>query len=91
MQSLGSEVGAKEPVMAQQDMPLHLRDTAVATRLDAQFEAIHLRLDALDRRLEQRLAEIRVKQEEDLMLLKAMSCQLRGRVERVERRHSRTG
>jgi hypothetical protein len=57
--------------------------------LDAQFEALHLRLDAQDRRLEQRLAEIRVKQEEDLMLVKAMSCQLRGRVERVERRNVR--
>jgi hypothetical protein len=77
--------------MAQQSMPPHPPDAAMAMRLDAQFESIHLRLDALDRRLEQRLAEIRVKQEEDLMLLKAMSCQLRGRVERVERRHSRSG
>lgn len=64
-------------------------DSTLASRLDAQFEALHLRLDALDRRLEQRLAEIRVKQEEDLMLVKAMSCQLRGRVERVERRNVR--
>jgi hypothetical protein len=77
--------------MAQQHLPSRLPDAETATRLDAQFEAIHLRLDALDRRLEQRLAEIRVKQEEDLMLVKAMSCQLRGRVERVERRHSRSG
>jgi hypothetical protein len=75
--------------MAQQDMPPHLPDMASISCLEAQFEAIHLRLDAMDRRLEQRLGEIRVKQEEDLMLLKAMSCQLRGRVERVERRHSR--
>jgi hypothetical protein len=77
--------------MAQQHLPSRLPDAETAARLDAQFEAIHLRLDALDRRLEQRLAEIRVKQEEDLMLVKAMSCQLRGRVERVERRHSRSG
>jgi hypothetical protein len=77
--------------MAQQDMPPRLSDAATATPcLDAQFEAIHLRLDALDRRLEQRTAEIRVKQEEELMLVKAMSCQLRGRVERVDRRHSRS-
>lgn len=55
----------------------------------AQFEALHARLDALDRRIELRLAEIRVKQDEDLMLLKAMSCQLRGRIGRVERKNGR--
>ena len=78
--------------MAQHGMSQsHIPESAMAARLDAHFEAIHLRLDALDRRLEQRLAEIRVKQEEDLMLLKAMSCQLRGRVERVERRTARGG
>ena len=66
-------------------------DEALARRLDAHFEALHQRLDALDRRLEQRLTEVRAKQEEDLMLLKAMSCQLRGRVERAERRVSRGG
>ncbi len=59
--------------------------------VDREIEAIHRRLDALDRRLEQRLAEIRVKQEEELMLIKAMSCQLRGRVERADRRGLRTG
>jgi hypothetical protein len=78
--------------MAQHGMSQsHTPEPALATRLDAHFEAIHRRLDALDRRLEQRLGEIRVKQEEDLMLLKAMSCQLRGRVERVERRAARGG
>ncbi|HTM33964.1 MAG TPA: hypothetical protein VL263_21785 [Vicinamibacterales bacterium] len=59
--------------------------------VDREIEAVHRRLDALDRRLEQRLAEIRVKQEEELMLIKAMSCQLRGRVERADRRGSRAG
>ena len=63
----------------------------IARRLDAHFEALHQRLDSLDRRLDQRLGEVRAKQEEDLMLLKAMSCQLRGRVERVERRSARGG
>jgi hypothetical protein len=57
--------------------------------VEAHFEALHARLDALDRRVELRLAEIRVKQDEDLMLLKAMSCQLRGRVGRAERRTGR--
>lgn len=66
-------------------------DEALARRLDAHFEALHQRLDALDRRLDQRITEVRAKQEEDLMLLKAMSCQLRGRVERAERRGSRAG
>lgn len=66
-------------------------DEALARRLDAHFEALHQRLDSLDRRLDQRLGEVRAKQEEDLMLLKAMSCQLRGRVERVERRSARGG
>jgi hypothetical protein len=57
--------------------------------VDREIESVHRRLDALDRRLEQRLAEIRVKQEEELMLIKALSCQLRGRVERADRRGSR--
>ena len=48
------------------------------------------RLDALDRRLDTRLAEIRARQEEEIMLLKALSCQLRSRVERVERRAARS-
>lgn len=61
----------------------------LASLVEAQFEALHARLDALDRRIEQRIAELRLKQEEDLMLLKAMSCQLRGRVGRVERRPGR--
>jgi hypothetical protein len=64
-------------------------DPALAQAVEAQFEALHARLEALDRRVELRLAEIRVKQDEDLMLLKAMSCQLRGRVGRVERRNGR--
>ena len=59
--------------------------------VDREIAAVHRRLDALDRRLEQRLAEIRVKQEEELMLIKALSCQLRGRVERAERRGSHAG
>jgi hypothetical protein len=68
------------------DSPDH---DALIVRLDAHFDALHRRLDALDRRIEQRMAELRIKQEEDLMLVKAMSCQLRGRVERVERRGGR--
>lgn len=77
--------------MTQHGMAHSPAATPAIAGLDAQFEAIHLRLDALDRRIEQRLAEIRVKQEEDLMLVKAMSCQLRGRVGRVERRQARSG
>ena len=78
--------------MAQQSTSqAHASEGGLAAIIEAQFDVIQLRLDALDRRLEQRLAEIRVKQEEDLMLLKAISCQLRGRVERVERRTSRGG
>lgn len=65
--------------------------TPLAATLEREFEALHRRLDAMDRRLDQRVAEIRAKQEEDLMLLKAVSCQLRGRVERAERRGSRPG
>ena len=58
-------------------------------RLGERFEALHQRMEGMERRAEQRFAEIRVKQEEDIQLLKAMSCQLRGRVERVERRAGR--
>jgi arginine/ornithine N-succinyltransferase beta subunit len=58
-------------------------------RLGERFEALHQRMEAMERRADQRFAEIRVKQEEDIQLLKAMSCQLRGRVERVERRAGR--
>lgn len=65
------------------------RDATLAAAFVAQFEALHARLDALDRRFEQRIAELRLKQDEDLMLLKAMSCQLRGRVGRAERRPGR--
>ncbi|HQZ39610.1 MAG: hypothetical protein IT180_05370 [Acidobacteria bacterium] len=64
---------------------------AMEERLSAQLTELRARLDALDRRFDQRCAEIRSKQDEDLMLLKAMSCQLRGRVERVERRAGRSG
>ena len=58
-------------------------------RLGERFEALHQRMEAMERRADQRFAEIRVKQEEVIQLLKAMSCQLRGRVERVERRAGR--
>jgi hypothetical protein len=64
-------------------------DPTLAQAVAAHFEALHARLDALDRRVDLRLAEIRVKQDEDLMLLKAMSCQLRGRAGRAERRTGR--
>jgi hypothetical protein len=64
-------------------------EQGIASRLEAQFDALHRRLDAMDRRIDQRLAEVRAKQDEDLILLKAMSCQLRGRVERMERRSAR--
>ena len=65
--------------------------TELAVRLEQEFESLHRRLDTLDRRLDQRIGELRAKQEEDLMLIKAMSCQLRGRVERAARRGSRAG
>jgi hypothetical protein len=61
------------------------------TVIEQQFEVVNRRLDALDRRIDHRFAEVRVKQEEELMLIKAMSCQLRGRVERADRRGSRAG
>jgi hypothetical protein len=61
----------------------------LAAAIEREFAMLHRRLDVLDRRLEQRFGEVRIKQEEDLMLVKAMSCQLRGRVERAERRGSR--
>ncbi len=64
---------------------------ALERRLGERFDAVQRQVDALDRRVEHRLAEVRAKQEEDLMLAKAMSCQLRGRVERAERRASRGG
>ena len=59
---------------------------ALEQRLGARFDALNQRLNSLTRQADQHHAEIRAKQEEDIMLLKAMSCQLRGRVERVERR-----
>jgi hypothetical protein len=62
---------------------------ALEQRLGARFEALHQRIDTLNRRADQHHAELRAKQDEDIMLLKAMSCQLRGRVERVERRAAR--
>jgi hypothetical protein len=58
-------------------------------RLCERFDQVQRRFDALDWRLDHKLAEIRAKQDEDIMLLKAMSCQLRGRVERIERRTTR--
>jgi hypothetical protein len=63
----------------------------LAPAMEREIEALHRRIEALDRRLDQRLGEIRAKQEEELMLIKAMSCQLRGRVERADRRGSRVG
>lgn len=63
--------------------------SALERRLAERFDAVQRQIDALDRRIDHRMAEVRAKQEEDLMLLKAMSCQLRGRVERVERRAAR--
>ena len=62
-----------------------------APAVDRQIAMLTSRLDALERRLDQRFGEIRAKQEEELMLIKAMSCQLRGRVERADRRGSRPG
>jgi hypothetical protein len=61
------------------------------TEIEQQFEVVHRRLDALDRRIDHRFGEVRVKQEEELMLIKALSCQLRGRGERADRRGSRAG
>ena len=61
------------------------------SEIEQQFEVVHRRLDALDRRIDHRFGEVRVKQEEELMLIKALSCQLRGRVERADRRGSRAG
>lgn len=63
--------------------------SALERRLGERFDAVQRQIDALDRRVEHRVAEVRAKQEEDLMLVKAMSCQLRGRVERAERRGPR--
>jgi hypothetical protein len=62
-----------------------------SARLAEQMTQLQQRLDAVDRRVDQRLAELRAKQEEDLMLLKALSCQLRGRVDRADRRSGRSG
>ena len=59
----------------------------MARRWAERFEAHSPPDGRVDRRRGQRLAEIRVKQEEEFMLIKAMSCQLRGsRVERADRR-----
>jgi len=73
--------------------PLDLcaRLLAFEERLITHLADLRTRIDALDRRVDQRVAEVRAKQEEDLILLKAMSCQLRGRVERAERRAVRGG
>jgi predicted metal-dependent peptidase len=65
-------------------------EPAWGTRLAEQVAQLQQRLDAVDRRVDQRLAELRAKQEEDLMLLKALSCQLRGRVDRADRRPGRS-
>jgi hypothetical protein len=62
---------------------------ALEQRLGARFEALDRRIDTLNRRADQHHEEIRAKQDEDIMLLKAMSCQLRGRMERAERRAAR--
>lgn len=65
-------------------------EPAWGARLAEQVAQLQQRLDAVDRRVDQRLAELRAKQEEDLMLLKALSCQLRGRVDRADRRPGRS-
>lgn len=64
---------------------------ALEHRLGAQLDQLQTALQVLERRVDLRLTELRAKQEEDLTLVKAMSCQLRGRVGRVERRAGRTG
>ncbi|MEZ5289050.1 MAG: hypothetical protein R2712_30460 [Vicinamibacterales bacterium] len=74
------------------DRPEHTDTSSLSAalqRIGAELADLGARLDRLDRRLEQRLAELRAKQDEDLMLVKALACQLRGRVERVERRTGR--
>jgi len=67
------------------------RLSVLERRLGERFDALERQTEALERRLDHRLAELRAKQEEDLMLVKALSCQVRGRVERVERRGARGG
>lgn len=64
---------------------------ALEQGLSTQLADLRRQLDGLDRRVDQRAAELRAKQDEELMLVKALSCQLRGRVERVERRGARGG
>jgi hypothetical protein len=63
--------------------------SALERRLGDRFDAVQRPIDALDRRVEHAWRGAR-QAGEDLMLVKAMSCQLRGRVERVERRASRS-
>lgn len=63
--------------------------TALEQRLGERFDALQRQTEALERRVDHRMMELRSKQDEDLMLVKALSCQLRGRVERVERRGAR--
>jgi len=63
--------------------------SALERRLGERFDAVQRQVESLERRVDQRVMELRAKQEEDLMLVKALSCQLRGRVERVERRGAR--
>jgi len=63
--------------------------SALEHRLGERFDAVQRQVESLERRVDQRVMELRAKQEEDLMLVKALSCQLRGRVERVERRGAR--
>ncbi|MCC7031920.1 MAG: hypothetical protein IT179_03695 [Acidobacteria bacterium] len=65
--------------------------SALEERLMERFDALQRQAEALERRVDHRLTELRAKQEEDLMLVKALSCQVRGRVERVERRGARGG
>ncbi|MGE0464534.1 MAG: hypothetical protein AB7Q16_24460 [Vicinamibacterales bacterium] len=65
--------------------------SALEGRLMERLDALQRQTEALERRVDHRLTELRAKQEEDLMLVKALSCQLRGRVERVERRGARGG
>lgn len=64
---------------------------ALEARLERILAGIRASVETMETRLEQRVGEVRTKQEEDLVLLKALSCQLRGRVERADRRLARGG
>lgn len=65
--------------------PLSEFPAGLHQQLADQFQGLSDRLEGLERRIEQRLAEIKCRQDEDLLLLKALSCQIRGRAERADR------